>query len=246
MNLASLPMYWRAENADLWRGFWAVVQDCAEDVGIKLPDLTEPAALPDDLLRHWTDPGLALSMTCGLPFRSVLRDKVRYVGTLDFGLDAPDGHYYSQIITRSDLSGPPRRLAYNSADSQSGWAAAQEISGFAALTGFLPTGAHANSLAAVAEGRADIACIDAVTWRLLERFDPNASRVIPAGRTRPTPGLPLITSLETDPAPLRSALDAATARFSPPDPIALGGQMRFCVLRPQDYLAEPIPAPPPP
>lgn len=244
MSTASLPMYWRPENADLWRAFWAVVQDCAQAEGVTLPDLTPPDALPEEWYAHWQSPDLALSMTCGLPFRSRLHDKVQYIGTLDFGLGGPAGHYHSRIITRRDLSGPPRVLAYNSADSQSGWAAAQDIPDRASLTTYLPTGAHDASLAAVAEGRADIACLDAVTWRILQEFDPNAARVAPAGITRPTPGLPLIAAKATDPAPLRRILQNATNAFAPEDPMRMGGRMTFHVLPLDAYLAQPIPAPP--
>lgn len=244
MSIASLPMYWRPENAGLWRDFWSVVQESAQTEGVTLPDLTPPDALPADWYAHWLDPDLALSMACGLPFRTTLKGRVRYVGTLDFGLTAEPGHYRSQIITRPDLSGPPRRLAYNGADSQSGWAAAQEIPDRAAITQCIGTGAHAASLAAVAEGRADVACLDAVTWRILQRVDPNASKVTTAGITRPTPGLPLIAAKATDPAPLQRALTKATAQFAPADPGMMGGRMTFCVLDEQRYLEQPIPAPP--
>jgi len=151
MTIASLPMYWRAENADLWRAFWSVLQDCAQAEGIKLPDLTPPEDLPTDWYTHWLSPDLALSMTCGLPFRTALAGKVQYIGTLDFGLGGPPGHYHSQILTRADLSSPPQKLAFNSADSQSGWAATQDIPNRAALTSYVATGGHSASLAAVAE-----------------------------------------------------------------------------------------------
>ena len=242
--IASLPMYWRAENAGLWRDFWSVVQSCARGEGVSLPDLTAPEDLPADLCSHWRSPDLALSMTCGLPFRSKLHSTVQYIGTLDFGLGGPEGHYHSQIITRRDLAGPPRTLAYNSADSQSGWAAAQEMPDRGSITTFLETGAHAASLAAVAEGRADIACLDAVTWRILQAVDPNAAEVTPTGTTRPTPGLPLIAAQSIDPEPLRCALTAATRAFDPANPDLMGGPMTFCVLDVHSYLAEPIPAPP--
>ena len=243
--IASLPMYWRAETADLWRGFWSVLQDRALAEGVTLPDPTPPEDLPADWYEHWLSPDLALSMTCGLPFRTRLRGKVQYIGTLDFGLGGPPGHYHSQIVTRRDLSGPPQRLAFNSADSQSGWAAAQEIPDRGSITTYLETGAHAASLAAVATGRADIACLDAVTWRILQTVDPNAARVVPQGTTPPTPGLPLIAAQGTDPEPLRRALTRAVAAYTPADPNRMGGRMSFCVLEVQTYLDQPIPAPPP-
>ncbi|MGJ8604211.1 MAG: phosphate/phosphite/phosphonate ABC transporter substrate-binding protein [Marivita sp.] len=243
--IASLPMYWRVENADLWRAFWAVVQDCAVREGVTLPDLTPPDALPTDWYDHWLNPDLALSMTCGLPFRTALKGKVQYIGTLDFDLGTAPGHYQSQVITRPGLTGPAHRLAYNSSDSQSGWAAAQELTDLRLITDFIPTGGHAASLAAVANGHADIACIDAVTWRLLQRDDPNAAKVAPASQTKPTPGLPLIAAQGADPAPLRAALGAATSAFSPDTPDAMGGTLTFCVLDEHLYHAQPIPAPPP-
>lgn len=243
--IASLPMYWRAENAHLWRAFWSLVQDAAQDHGASLPDLTAPMDLPADWYAHWLSADLALSMTCGLPFRTALRDKVHYVGTLDFGVTAQPGHYCSQIISRPGLTGPAQRLAYNSADSQSGWAAAQNLPDMATMTAFIATGGHAASLSTVAEGRADIACLDAVTWRILQRVDPNAAKVHTKGTTPATPGLPLITARGTDPAALRAAFVQATKAFVPADPELMGGKMRFCVLEEALYVAQPIPAAPP-
>lgn len=244
--IASLPMYWRAETAAPWRAFWARVQ--AASPGLDLPGLTPPEDIPQPWTDHWLRPDLALSMTCGLPFRTVLRDRVTYVGTLDFGLGCAAGHYWSQVVAHpgADLSGP-LRLAYNSADSQSGWAVTQSAPPFDAAPRFgaaLETGSHAASLAAVAGGRADIAYIDAVTWRLLGRHDPNAARVRPVGRSVATPGLPFITASGRDPAPLRAALERAIAATSPADQDRLGGRLSFHLLDPAAYLAVPVPKPP--
>jgi len=248
--IASLPMYWRDETADLWRAFWAEVRAAARLEGPLLPDLTPPGDIPPPWTEHWLRPDLALSMTCGLPFRTVLKDKVTYVGTLDFGPGQAPGHYQSQVITRRGVDpAAPLRLAYNSADSQSGWAvtqSAQPFSDMPRFSDFIATGSHAASLATVAEGRADIAYIDAVTWRLLKRYDPNAQRVLLYGRSVTTPGLPLITALGIDPTPLRRALIAACAAFTPTDPMAMGGPLTFHVLDPAQYYAVPIPSAPKP
>jgi len=238
-------MYWRAETADLWRAFWSEVQAAAP---MDLPDLTPPENIAGPWTDHWLRPDLALSMTCGLPFRTVLKGKVTYVGTLDFGLGNAPGHYHSQVILRPGCDPDAAlRLAYNSADSQSGWAVTQSAAPFDAPPTFdalIEIGSHAASLAAVAEGRADIAYIDAVTWRLLKHADPNAQRVFPYGRSVISPGLPLITALGHDPAPLRTALRDATLAFSPPAPQAMGGPLSFHVLDPAAYHAIPIPKPP--
>ncbi len=248
--IASLPMYWQTQTAGAWQRFWHGVQVGAAREGITLPPLTPPEDLPADWTEHWLSPDLALSMTCGLPFRTVLKDRVTYIGTLDFGLTAPPGHYYSEIVTRrAEDGGPDRasltasRLAYNGADSQSGWAAAREFR--ATASDLVKTGSHAASVAAVAEGAADVATIDAVTWRLLSRWDSAAQRVVSAGRTAPTPALPLIAAKGTDPEPLRTALRYGLAHLYEPDRERLGGLQGLTILREDAYYAIPIPAPPP-
>jgi ABC-type phosphate/phosphonate transport system substrate-binding protein len=144
-----------------------------------------------------------MSQTCGFPYRSRLHGQVLLVGTPDYGVDgcAP-GHYRSVFVARAD---DPRDrieqfdgagLAYNEALSQSGWAAPQT---HAAQIGIrllpaLETGAHSQSARAIAEGRADVAALDAVTWRLLQRFDSVTRELRVVGLTDPTPGLPLITA----------------------------------------------------
>lgn len=258
--IASLPMYWRAENAAQWQAFWHIVQDHADRAGLPLPDATPPEEIAGPWTDHWLRNDLVLSMTCGLPFRSILRDRVTYVGTVGFGLDAPAGHYYSQVIVsretfdRAQRAGPdhalPDRpvLAFNAADSQSGWAVAHSAPPFSApliYGGYLQTGSHAASLAAVAEGRADLAFVDAVTWRLLDRFDPLAARVCPLGQSITTPALPLITAKGTDPEPLQRVLRAAIAAFDPDDPLAMGGPLSLSVLDDALYHAQPLPPPVP-
>jgi len=246
--IASLPMYWRAETAAGWRAFWAMLQTTARAEGLSLPDLTPPEDIPDPWTDHWLRRDLALSMTCGLPFRTALKGKVTYIGTLDFDLGKAPGYYHSQVLVRAgcDPAGP-LQLAYNSGDSQSGWAVTQSAPPFAAPPVFrnaVATGSHAGSLAALVENRADIAYLDAVTWRILQAHDPNAGKVHPIGTSIATPGLPLIAALGTDPAPLRRALAATCAAFTPNAPMTMGGPLSFHVLPEQAYHAVPVPKPP--
>ena len=246
-------MYWRAETAQLWRDFWQVAKGIAlRDEGLTLPDLTPPEALPADWYDHWLSPDLLLSQACGLPFRDRLKDRVTYVGTLDFGLGGPEGHYHSVILLRpglavGDLCKEPLRFAFNSADSQSGWAA-RLTPGTPPLpfevSETLETGAHALSVQALAEGRADVATIDAVSWRIISRFDPAAAALTVAGTTGPTPGQPMITSKGRDPAPLRRIIGKACTAFAPADPMAMGGPMRLTLLPLEAYFSLPLPAPP--
>jgi ABC-type phosphate/phosphonate transport system substrate-binding protein len=243
--IASLPMYDRPETAAandrLWQG-----------VRARLGAGPEHLLREGDLWDHWQSPDLLLSQTCGLPYRSRLHGKVNLVGTPVCDLaDCPPGHYCSVFVARrDDPRDDPRDfagavLAYNEALSQSGWAAPQ---GWAAERGFAfervrRTGAHANSARAVAEGRADIAALDALSWRLMARSDSFAQGLRVIGRTDPTPALPWITAGTRDPAPIRAALTAALAALSAEDRDTLGIS-GLVEIAPEAYLAQPIPSPP--
>lgn len=223
-------MYWRDETAQAWQAFWARLQN----TGLSLPDLTAPDALSGSLTKHWLRPDLALSMTCSLPLRTTLLEKVAYVGTLDFGCDIQSGHYTSTILSNN---APPTRLALNSYDSQSGWGA---VPSDHQRLNHIVTGSHAASLAAVADGRADVAYVDTITWRILRRFDENATRVRVLGETAPTPGLPLIAALGSDVPQLQQALSEVVADL--PDGLRkdLAGLSGFSVLEEHVYLNMPI------
>lgn len=247
--IASLGMYDFGAAVAANDRLWAGVRDGLRAAGIAAPDaLTrgEGAYWP-----AWQAPDLLLSQTCGYPFRARLHGKVAYVGTPDYGVDgcAP-GHYRSVFVARAD---DPRQaladfdgagFAYNEALSQSGWAAPQV---YAARLGLrLPpvveTGGHRRSAQAVAEGRADIAALDAVTWALMQGEDVVAKlRVV--GVTDPTPGLPFITALGGPVAAIHDALAGAIAGLSADDRAAL--HLRGIVRIPEAaYLAVPNPPAP--
>ncbi|MGI9333827.1 MAG: PhnD/SsuA/transferrin family substrate-binding protein, partial [Gammaproteobacteria bacterium] len=75
------------------------------------------------------------------------------------------------------------------------------------------TGAHVESLGAVARAEADVAAIDAVVWGLLERHRPHAlAGVRVLKRTVPAPALPYVAPACIDAGKLglvREALQAA-------------------------------------
>ncbi|WP_294607620.1 phosphate/phosphite/phosphonate ABC transporter substrate-binding protein [uncultured Roseovarius sp.] len=245
--IASLPMYDRPETAEandrLWQGVRA-------ELGYG-PDHLIRGAAPWD---HWQSPDLLLSQTCGYPYRARLHGSVTLVGTPVLELpDCPPGHYYSVFVVRRD---DPRttpdgfadaRLAYNEALSQSGWAAPQT---YAMTHGFsfsnpVQTGAHRASARAVAENRADIAALDALSWQMMQRHDPFAAELRELARTKATPALPYITAPGRDPAPIFAALGAAIAGLSLTDRATLGLR-GLTTIAAEAYLAQPNPAPPPP
>jgi ABC-type phosphate/phosphonate transport system substrate-binding protein len=248
-GIASLPMYDLPEIRGATDRYWGLIRAALADAGIAAPvalNRTEAYHAP------WTDPELILSQTCGFPLRTALKGRVTLVATPDFGLPGlPPGHYCSVVVARADDPRDSRalqgaRLALNGFDSQSGWAAPQnaavaEGGGFAR---FEETGAHAASLDAVREGRADVAACDAVTWRLLSRHRPAATaglRVVT--ETPPTPGLPYITALGRDPAPIARALAKAVAALQPGDRADMG-LVGIVAIPEAAYRAVPVPARP--
>ena len=208
--IAALPMYDRPELRAETDALWAALRDALRARGIAAPEALTRDRDPWEI---WQSPDLLFAQTCGLPFRARLHDTVTLVATPDYALPGcPPGHYISVIIAR-DATIPARpRLAVNDALSQSGWAALQDwLTARAIPPGPVTfSGAHAASARAVAEGEADLAAIDAQTWRLLTRAG-EADPALEIARTDPTPALPYVTAARNDPAPIREALAEALA-----------------------------------
>jgi ABC-type phosphate/phosphonate transport system substrate-binding protein len=248
--IASLPMYDHPETAAANDRLWAGIRDRLRAEGLPAPEALIRDA--SDLWPQWTSPVLVLSQTCGYPYRSRLHGQVLLVGTPDYGVDgcAP-GYYRSVFVARAD---DPRdridqfdgaQMAYNEPLSQSGWAAPQTHAariGIRLLPG-IRTGAHAHSADTVAEGRADVAALDAVTWRLLQRLDPVTRSLRVVGLTEPTPGLPMITAWTHDPDILFDVLAEATADMPEVDR-DLTGLKRLVRIPAAAYLSVPTPPSP--
>lgn len=246
--IAALPMYDRPETAAANDRLWALIRAALADRGV-----AAPAALSrdePDMMALWLRPDLVLAQTCGYPYRTRLHGHVTLIGTPDYGIEGcPPGHYCSAVLIRADdprdslaaLAGA--RLAYNDALSQSGWAALAAHAPELARGPQLRTGAHAASARAVAEGRADFAALDAVSWRLIARAEPFARRLRAIAATPPTPGLPLIAARGADRAASFAAVAEAIGALTEDDRETL--LLRGLVAIPEaDYLAVPTPPPP--
>ncbi len=242
-------MYDRPETSAALDRFWAVIAAKLRADGVDAPDqLTRDG----DLWEHWESPDLLLSQTCGLPYRARLHGKAQIVAVLDHGLEGcPPGHYASKIVVRkADEDTAPeawrqKRMAFNELRSQSGWAAmlnhaADLGTDFASAT---EMGSHIEASRAVAEGRADIACIDAQTWRMISAYDPWANDLQVIDQTVPTPGLPLITAIHRNAdqvAAIHAAVVSAVKAMADDDRAQLN--IRDVVDVPaDDYLAVPTP-----
>ena len=95
-----------------------------------------------------------------------------------------------------------KRFAYNSLDSMSGIIApTRDLEAMGeSLDIFserIETGAHRDSIVAVAEGRADVCAIDCRSWHMAKRHEPKAKELQVVGWTALRKGLPMITSVHT-------------------------------------------------
>lgn len=212
-------MYLRARNRGAHDQFWQLVRDGLRDHGLDAPD-----ALTDttDLMGAWDRPDLIFAQICCLPLRAAYLDRLHMIGSSDYGLaECAAGYYFSWFVVRNDDDDAvkayfDRTLAINELLSQSGHGAPQT---WARAHGgqfnyVAETGAHFDSAHAVADGRADIAAIDAVTWQMLGRFDEQPSGIKIIGRTIATPCQPLVTANVDYVAPLQAVIPAALSAMT--------------------------------
>ncbi|WP_370399395.1 phosphate/phosphite/phosphonate ABC transporter substrate-binding protein [Sulfitobacter sp. JB4-11] len=245
---ASLPMYDLPALRAAHTRYWSLIREQLLEVGIKATASLNANGVGLDF---WTAPDLILSQTCGMPYRRHLHGKVQIIGTPDYGVaGCAPGYYNSVLIKRRN---DPRntlarfngaRAAINEYGSQSGFAALAEASRQAdtLFAEVIVTGAHAASVRAVADGSADIAAIDAVTWALLSTYEAAGEFVTVFESTAPTPGLPYICSKQIDRQLVFDAVDSAMEALAPADRETL--MLRELVFIPSEaYTAVPSPAP---
>lgn len=239
--IANLMMYQRPQLVAAHCRYWSLIRTHLSRAGIESPEALSQDA---DEFFVWNNPDLILSQTCGMPYRTWLHDKVHLVGTPDYGLEGcPAGYYRSALVVRADdmrtelAAFRDAIFAYNQTFSQSGYAAPfwhAEARGFWFENRF-QTDQHLESARAVATGRADIASLDAVTWRNIQAYEPFAAALRVIEWTEPTPGLPLITGLGNDANSIFEAVRAATAELDGQSRSQLG--IRDIVQIPKDaYL----------
>ena len=248
--IASLGMYDRVEAQPSNDRLWGLIRDGMRAVGLAAPDeLTRGAGA---YLPAWQARDLVLSQTCGYPYRARLHGHVTLIGTPDYGVaGCPPGYYCSVFVARA---GDPRQtlvefdgaaLAFNDDLSQSGWAGPQTHARRLGLSlpPHLRTGGHLMSAQAVAEGRAEIAGLDAVTWDMIAQWDDVATGLKVVGRTVPTPGLPYIAGPGVDGGMMFDIVSRAVADLAEADRAIL--RLKGLVRIPAEvYLA--IPTPPGP
>jgi ABC-type phosphate/phosphonate transport system substrate-binding protein len=219
---AMISMYDMPEGRPAIAAWWAGLTRHWQAAG--LGDIPESAHMPDsDLYELWQAPDLFIAQTCGFPLTHRLKGRVTLVGTPVYALDGcAGGLYHSVIVARQeshvrsldDVAG--KVVAINGYDSQSGWNALRHsLIGKGAPARIVETGGHRKSVAAVRDGRADVAAIDCVTYAGLQQLAPQEVaplRII--ARSASAPALPYVTRRDIasgDLEKLRAGFRAAMA-----------------------------------
>lgn len=206
--IAALPMYdppyVQPANDQLWQ-FWS---HALREGGIASPPsrLHRQMSAPDIA----TDPQLLVSQTCGLEY-ALDPDAYALVATPCYDVPGCEGaNYRSVIIARAN---DPRESLVDFRGATVGLTSWYSHSSYTALVATLiemheslpffghvhMTGRHLGSMAAVAEGEADCAAVDCVTWaHALAEEQSAVAKLRVIGMTPAAPGLPLVTPRSSD------------------------------------------------
>ena len=217
-RVATLPMYdlpeLEAANDEIWAALAARLQAAGVD------GVPQTLARGGSLASLWADPQLLLAQTCGYPLIKGEIGPIQLVATPAYHAPGCEGPFHrSVVVVRADHAAASladmrgTACALNDPSSNTGMnllrsEVARLARGRAFFERIVVTGSHAASAEAVAEGTADLAALDVVTFAQLTRHRPQLMRRLkPLAWTTRSPGLPLITSVHTDRATLQALRD---------------------------------------
>ena len=239
-HIAVLPMYDFPYVSDAHAALWHAIACRLVDAGVE----GVPSLLAHDMepAETWRDARLLFGQACELPLVRSFSPFLRIVGTPCYTAPGCAGRLYrSAIVVRA--SEPATQLsdvrhlrcAVNEPDSNSGMNLLRAAVAPLARSGpffasVIWSGSHNNSARLIAEGQADVAAVDCVTYAHLQRADPSLTAQLRVLDWTPAAGsLPYVTAQVTTDhtlAALRAALVAvmhdpalATARAA----LFLGG-----------------------
>ncbi len=204
-KLANLGMYDGGELGAANDALWGAIAARLESAGL--------ADVPRQLERHlpladlWGSRDLLFGQTCGHPFAARYYGRLRLIAAPRYALPGcREGRHRSFVVVSArapvrDLAAlRGARAAINDDESMTGRHLLGDlVASVGGAAGFFSevqiTGSHAQSLARVANGDADIAAIDCVTYAHLQR---SAAEMVAETRvllhTRETPTLPFVLS----------------------------------------------------
>jgi ABC-type phosphate/phosphonate transport system substrate-binding protein len=226
-RLAALPMYdfpWTAAAND---ALWAAIAGRLDKAGVEAP---KKLTRGPDLDAQWRDSRLVFGQTCGYPYVTGLKGAVALIATPAYGFPGCEDASHRSFIVRR-VGDPRRALAefrgatagLNAHDSNTGMnlfrAAIAPIAGGAPFfRAIVVTGSHEASVAAVAEGRVDLAAIDCVSFALLRRGRPELiERVAVVTESPLSPGLPFIAAAGLSPSTIAAVREALFAALVDPN-----------------------------
>jgi len=249
MARASLAMYdslppVQAANDRIWQG----IRDRLRVAGFEAPDALDRAISYEGI---WLQPDLVLAQTCGYPYVSHLKGKVRLVATPVFEFAGGKGTERVSFIIVPDTS-----MANSLEDLRGAVAAINDWGSNSGMNLFraaiMPlakdgrffseiriSGGHVLSIKAVQNGEADAAAIDTVTWGMLAKHRPDMLEGVRILADSPSgPGLPYITRLTASDAEVDALRKAITGTIADPayaDAINALGLKAIEVLGDEDY-----------
>ncbi len=206
MAIASLPWYDLPETRVYTDAFWHAVADQLRRGGVNMvPDTLERDLHHEE---QWAHPSLMFTQACGYDVALDHGRFLRAIAAPCFLWPGCTAHYYSSyIVVRAhesvhsldELRG--MRAVINSVSSHSGTNSLRAMIAPLSRDGrffseVVESGAHVASLELLHNRRADVACIDCVTWGLLHQYRPEVLvglRVLTATPLAPAP--PYVTSM---------------------------------------------------
>ncbi|TXH38564.1 MAG: phosphate ABC transporter substrate-binding protein [Rhodospirillaceae bacterium] len=225
--IMGLPMYALPEVSRATLDWWIGLCRHFRQAGID--DLPLTMVEPGDLYEHWRQPSLLFTQTCGYPLTHNLAGQVQLVATPCYRAPGCEGSTYrSFVVVRDDdaiedledLKG--KRVAFNSRDSQSGYNCLRHLIAPLAQAGrffemAVETGGHRRSLAAVRQGKADVASIDCVSYALIAAVAPGeVAGIRVLCESALAPNLPYITDAATSAQKLARLQDGLRAAVADP------------------------------
>ena len=168
---AALPWYNFPETRLILDSIWKDVVAELRVAGVEhLPEFLDHATPHSALLRKRS---LTLSQCCGPDLFEDAINMVPFAAPLISAYEVAPGYYFSHIVTGKSQGLNNPRVVINSQTSHSGctaakiWLEAQGITNYK----MYESGSHHNSVRELQAGRADIAAIDALSWRFLDTHD---------------------------------------------------------------------------
>jgi ABC-type phosphate/phosphonate transport system substrate-binding protein len=224
-HIAALPMYDFPPIQDAHDALWTALSRRMIEAGV-----TET---PRQLTRHlghfevWRHPLLLFGQGCEYPLARSPADSIRLVATPHYSASGCEGATYrSAIVVRAKDSAEGladlrnRRCAINETTSNSGMnllraSIAPLANGARFFESVLFSGSHRRSVEMVAEGEADVAAVDCVSFAHFQRLYPSiVANLRILDWTPSSPSLPFITAVTTSDTTLqtlRSSLSTVLA-----------------------------------